>query len=295
MATLRETLDKLKDKLKSAAIVLASVDDGKVSLIAGVTAISPARSRPASWSTWSPSRSAAKGGGRPDMAQAGGTDASALPAALASVAGWAGWGWLPGLGLSRDSMSSWRFCPSAAAPRVGRDGRRRAPAVLRPGCGFVRWDNPLPVVAWSSSASWTATAPSCWPATTWPDKMFALVTGFPRAGRNPEEAVAREVMEEVALEAVSVKLLGAYPFARKNEIIIGYHVQARGEIRLNEGLPNIAWSAPSSCAPGPRPPGWRCATGCSPAAWWCRDRRGQPVRACGYLMLGLELAQVRLD
>jgi hypothetical protein len=71
-------------------------------------------------------------------------------------------------------------------------------------------------------------------------------------------------MEEVALEAVSVKLLGAYPFARKNEIIIGYHVQARGEIRLNEELAEYRLVRPEQLRPGPRPPGWRCATGCSP-------------------------------
>jgi alanyl-tRNA synthetase len=62
---LRETLDKLKDKLKSAAIVLASTGEGKVSLIAGVTADSRQSSRPANWSTSSPSRSAARvAGGR---------------------------------------------------------------------------------------------------------------------------------------------------------------------------------------------------------------------------------------
>jgi hypothetical protein len=60
VTALRETMDKLKDKLKTAAIVLASVNDGKVSLIAGVTADSTSRSRPASWSTSSPSKWAAR-------------------------------------------------------------------------------------------------------------------------------------------------------------------------------------------------------------------------------------------
>ena len=90
VATLRETLDKLKDKLKSAAIVLASVSDGKVSLIAGVTSDLTSKVKAGELVNMVAQQVGGKGGGRPDMAQAGGTDASALPAALASVAGWVG-------------------------------------------------------------------------------------------------------------------------------------------------------------------------------------------------------------
>ncbi|RTL25599.1 MAG: alanine--tRNA ligase, partial [Rhodocyclaceae bacterium] len=88
--TLRETLDKLKDKLKSAAIVLSSVNDGKVSLIAGVTADLTAKVKAGELVNFVAQQVGGKGGGRPDMAQAGGTDAAALPAALAAVAGWVG-------------------------------------------------------------------------------------------------------------------------------------------------------------------------------------------------------------
>ena len=87
-AALRETLDKLKDKLKSAAIVLASSHEGKVSLIAGVTADLTARLKAGELVNFVAQQVGGKGGGRPDMAQAGGTDAAALPAALASVKGW---------------------------------------------------------------------------------------------------------------------------------------------------------------------------------------------------------------
>ena len=73
VTALRETMDKLKDKLKTAAIVLASVVDGKVSLIAGVTADSTSK---------------IKAGERPDMAQAGGTEPAGLSQALASVNDW---------------------------------------------------------------------------------------------------------------------------------------------------------------------------------------------------------------
>ncbi len=85
---LRETLDKLKDKLKSAAIVLAAVADGKVSLVAGVTADLTGKVKAGELVNMVAQQVGGKGGGRPDMAQAGGTDVAALPQALALVKGW---------------------------------------------------------------------------------------------------------------------------------------------------------------------------------------------------------------
>ncbi|MBZ2206682.1 alanine--tRNA ligase [Massilia soli] len=90
VAGLRETMDKLKDKLKTAAIVLASVSDGKVSLIAGVTADATAKVKAGELVNFVAQQVGGKGGGRPDMAQAGGTDPSGLPQALAAVAAWVG-------------------------------------------------------------------------------------------------------------------------------------------------------------------------------------------------------------
>ena len=86
--TLRETMDKLKDKLKTAAIVLAAVDGAKVSLIAGVTPDATARVKAGELVNFVAQQVGGKGGGRPDMAQAGGTDPSKLPQALAGVQGW---------------------------------------------------------------------------------------------------------------------------------------------------------------------------------------------------------------
>ncbi|MBV8260595.1 MAG: alanine--tRNA ligase, partial [Paraburkholderia sp.] len=86
--TLRETVDKLKDKLKSAAIVLAAVDGGKVSLIAGVTAEASKKVKAGELVNFVAQQVGGKGGGRPDMAQAGGTEPANLPAALAGVKGW---------------------------------------------------------------------------------------------------------------------------------------------------------------------------------------------------------------
>ena len=85
---MRETLDALKSKLGSAAIVLASDADGKVALIAGVTADLTARIKAGELVNHVATQVGGKGGGRPDMAQAGGTDLAALPAAMASVSAW---------------------------------------------------------------------------------------------------------------------------------------------------------------------------------------------------------------
>jgi alanyl-tRNA synthetase len=85
---LREAMDKLKDKLKSAAIVLAAVEGGKVTLIAGVTADLTARVKAGELVNHVAQQVGGKGGGRADMAQAGGTDPAKLPEALDSVRAW---------------------------------------------------------------------------------------------------------------------------------------------------------------------------------------------------------------
>ncbi len=86
--TLRETMDKLKDKLKTAAIVLGSVSEGKVALIAGVTADATGKIKAGELVNFVAQQVGGKGGGRPDMAQAGGTEPDKLPQALAGVTAW---------------------------------------------------------------------------------------------------------------------------------------------------------------------------------------------------------------
>jgi len=85
---LRETMDKLKGRFKSAAIVLGSTEGGKVTLIAGVTSDLTGKIKAGDLVNHVAIQVGGKGGGRPDMAQAGGTNPSALPAALQSVRSW---------------------------------------------------------------------------------------------------------------------------------------------------------------------------------------------------------------
>jgi alanyl-tRNA synthetase len=86
--TLRDTMDQLKNKLKSGAIVLAASEGEKVSLIAGVTQDLINRVKAGELVNYVATQVGGKGGGRADMAQAGGTDSKALPKALASVQEW---------------------------------------------------------------------------------------------------------------------------------------------------------------------------------------------------------------
>jgi alanyl-tRNA synthetase len=86
--TLRDTMDKLKDKLKTAIIVLAAVDGDKVQIAAGVTADTIGKVKAGDLANFVASQVGGKGGGKPDMAMAGGTEPAKLSAALASVQGW---------------------------------------------------------------------------------------------------------------------------------------------------------------------------------------------------------------
>nr|WP_315483651.1 alanine--tRNA ligase [uncultured Undibacterium sp.] len=85
---LRDSVTRLKDQLKTAVVVLASVIDGKVSLTAGVSADCTAKVKAGDLVNFVAQQVGGKGGGRPDMAQAGGTNPDALPAALAAVPEW---------------------------------------------------------------------------------------------------------------------------------------------------------------------------------------------------------------
>jgi alanyl-tRNA synthetase len=86
--TLRDTMDKLKDKMKTAVIVLTAVDGEKVQIAAGVTQDTTGKVKAGELASFVASQVGGKGGGKPDMAMAGGANPAALPAAMASVQAW---------------------------------------------------------------------------------------------------------------------------------------------------------------------------------------------------------------
>lgn len=169
-------------------------------------------------------------------------------------------------------MSEFRFCPMCAsalgAAQCGGVVRRTC---TRPGCGWVHWDNPVPVVAAILQCVDRDGTMLIARNSAWPQKKFGLVTGFLERDEAPHDAVAREVVEETALEVMSASLFGVYPFARMNQVLLAYHVRARGEIRLNEELAEYRLIAPERLVPWPEGTGpavrdWLSNQGIMPAA-----------------------------
>ena len=127
----------------------------------------------------------------------------------------------------------YQFCPLCRTELVVRELSARARrACPRAECGFVAWDNPVPVVAAIVERSGAVVLVR---SRGWPDNYFGLVAGFLELGESPEAGMLREVEEELGITARSPQFIGTYPFARMNQIIFVYHVQAGpGEIRLCE-------------------------------------------------------------
>jgi NADH pyrophosphatase NudC (nudix superfamily) len=122
-----------------------------------------------------------------------------------------------------------RYCPLCRTALVTRE-RGGLPRLSCPACDFVHWRNPIPVVAAIvERAGRIVLVRGLHRPPTW----YGLVAGFLESGETPEDAVMREVAEEIGIEARRGELVGSYPFERLNQIIFVYHVLGGpGEIRL---------------------------------------------------------------
>jgi NADH pyrophosphatase NudC (nudix superfamily) len=103
----------------------------------------------------------------------------------------------------------------------------------------------------------------------WPNGWFALITGYLEPHEDPKVAAAREVKEELNLDAVVTTLIGNYIFERKNEVMLCYHVVATGNIALSEELSEFRRYKPHELRP------WPHATGFAVADWMAA--RGLPL------------------
>lgn len=128
----------------------------------------------------------------------------------------------------------YRYCPRCAHPldtQLIENIERRV--CTAPGCGFVFWNNPVPVVAtlvaYQGQFILARNA-------KWPRRIFSLVTGFLDQNESPEQAVVREVKEELNLDSVVTRFIGHYPFPEMNQLILAYAVQATGELNTNAEL-----------------------------------------------------------
>jgi NAD+ diphosphatase len=162
----------------------------------------------------------------------------------------------------------YRYCPMCAAQLVERADTGEAGRVRLacPDGHWTHWDNPLPVLAALVEVEGRILLAR---NAAWPEKMFALITGFMERGETPEQGVARELKEETNLDADEVTLIGVYEFVRKNEVIMAYHVKASGDIRLSEELVDFRLVSPEKLRP------WRAGTGHAMADWM--KSRGLPV------------------
>ncbi|WP_374674204.1 NUDIX domain-containing protein [Ideonella sp.] len=162
------------------------------------------------------------------------------------------------------SAPGYRFCPQCAQALAwieaeedgGPKSRLRCAA-----CGFTHWNNPTPVLAAVVECTDRDGRLLLARNAAWSGRMFALITGFMEAGETPEAGIAREVQEETALVADAVSLIGVYDFQRMNQVIIAYHVQARGDIRLSPELAEYRLFAPGDVLC------WPAGTGHALADW----------------------------
>lgn len=115
------------------------------------------------------------------------------------------------------------------------DGVERQACVFRE-CGFVHWDNPVPVVA--ALVEYRGKVVLARNA-RWPGGLFSLVTGYLERHETPEEAVVREVQEELGLDSTVQEFIGCYSFKKKNQVILAHWVQATGELTTGAEISEV--------------------------------------------------------
>lgn len=163
-------------------------------------------------------------------------------------------------------MPRMKFCPYCGAPLAAKTIEDRERLVCsQDGCPYVFWENPTPVVAALVEHNGEIVMAR---NKAWPEGMFGLITGFLEKGETPEQAVVREVKEELGLDAAGLDFIGVYAFELQNQLIVAYHVVcAPGNIVLGDELAELKIRPPEQVKP------WGFGTGPAVRDWL--ERRGK--------------------
>lgn len=152
-----------------------------------------------------------------------------------------------------------RFCPLCGSMlRTGDiDGAPRLHCSSEE-CPYVFWNNPVPVVAAVVELDGNVILIQ---NKGWPGHIFGLVSGFLEKGETAEDAILREISEELSLKGEQVHFIGLYPFFAMNQLIIAYHVEASGRIEVGKELADFRIVPPHRLRP------WDFGTGPAVRDW----------------------------
>lgn len=130
-----------------------------------------------------------------------------------------------------------KFCPNCASRLIKKevDGSQKGVCASE-GCGFVNWNNPIPVVAGLVQLGNNYVLAR---NAEWPSDIFSVITGFMEKGETPEESISRELKEELGYSCEALRFIGHFSFPRNNQLIIAYHVEAKGVLSLSEEIAEV--------------------------------------------------------
>lgn len=157
------------------------------------------------------------------------------------------------------------FCQKCGSPLLEKelDGYIRQ-VCSSEDCGRTFWNNPVPVVAGIIEYDGNIILIQ---NVGWPKEWFGLVTGFLEKGEAPEQGMLRELKEELGLDGEIQSFVGNYSFFEKNELILAYHVIAKGEINMGDELSDYKIIPIDKVKP------WPFATGKALGDWLARRQK----------------------
>ena len=164
-------------------------------------------------------------------------------------------------------MKPFTYCPWCTASLSDQTIQGEARRACSKQCGFVFYDNPTPVVAAVVEHEGKVVLAR---NRAWPVAFYGLITGFLERGEAPEEGALRELKEELGLLGDKPSLIGAYPFQQMNQVILAYHVVARGVIKLGDELADFRSVPLAECK------AWSAGTGFA-LRDWLRARGHEPA------------------